>query len=180
MKRVFVLTAIAIALVLGPATVGSRSGVVSAKNGTPSTITVAVNGLTCSTPLGGGTFLVGSFSFGATKTGDLSGGGGGAGKASISDLTVSRGMDACNPALFGAVVVGKHFTNTTLVQTDANGNPLITITLTDVLISGYQISGNQQSPAPAENLSFAFRKICIEEATSGSKFCFDQADGKTS
>jgi type VI secretion system secreted protein Hcp len=181
MKRVCLLTAAVVALVLGPAMLGSDPSVVSAKNGTPSTITVAVNGLTCSTALGGGTFLASSYNFGATQSSDVtSGGGGGAGKATISDLSVARAMDACSPALFGAVLTGKHFASTTLVQTDANGNTLLTITLTDALISSYNISGNQQSPSPSETISFAFRKICVEEASSGSKFCFDFVENKAS
>jgi type VI protein secretion system component Hcp len=180
MKRVCVLVALVVVLVLLPAMVGSRSSVASAKNGTPSTITVAVNGLTCSTSLGGGTFLGNSYSFGASQSSDItSGGGGGAGKATISDLSVARAMDACSPALFGAVLTGKHFTSTTLVQTDANGNTLLTITLSDALVSSYNISGNQQNPSPSETISFAFRKICVEEASSGSKFCFDFAENKT-
>src|SRR5439155_21679479 len=130
------------------------SSVVSAKNGNPSSINMVLIGLNCATPLGGGTFLVSSYNFGASQTIDTSGAG--AGKATVRDLSVARGMDACSPALFAAVISGKHITTATLVQTDANGNPLLTVTLTNVLVSSYQISGSQQSLGPEESLSFAF------------------------
>ena len=181
MKRTCVVATLVVALIFGQAALPGPSSVAMAKNGTPSSITMVLIGLNCATPIGGGTFLVNSYSFGATQTGDLtSGGGGGAGKAVVSDLNIQRGMDGCSPALFGSVVSGKHFTTATLLQTDANGNTLLTVTLSEVLVSGYQISGNQQNPAPVEGVSFAYRKICVEEASSGAKVCYDAAQNQTS
>ena len=181
MKRTCIVATLVVALIFGQAVVGSRSSIVSAKSGTPSSITMILIGLNCATPLGGGTFLVSSYSFGASQVGDTSSGGGsGTGKTVITDLNIQRGMDACSPALFGSTVSGKHFTTATMVQTDPNGNTLLTVTLTDVLVSGYQISGNQQNPSPVEGLSFAYGKICIEEASSGAKVCYDAAQGKLS
>ena len=179
MKRSLISAALVVALVFGQATLPSRSSMAMAKNGTPSSITMILIGLNCATPLGGGTFLVSGYSFGANLTIDPAGGGGGAGKANVGDLNVVRSMDACSPALFNAVVTGKHIQTATLVQTDANGNTLLTVTLTDAFVSSYQISGSQQSPSPAESLSFAFVKICIEEASSGAKVCYDASQGKT-
>jgi type VI secretion system secreted protein Hcp len=176
MKRVLILAALVAVLIVGQAVVLAPANVVSAKQVTPnpSSITMVLIGLNCSTNLGGGTFVVNAYSFGANQTGGTtSGGGGGTGKAVVGDVNIVRGMDACSPVLFGAVVSGKHFTTGTLVQTDANGNTLLTMTLSDVLVSSYTISGSQQSANPGESVSISFNKICIEEASSGAKVCYD-------
>jgi len=178
MKRSLISAALVVALIFGQATLPSRSNIAIAKSGTPSSITMILIGLNCATPLGGGTFVVSGYSFGATQSIDPASGSA-TGKATVGNLNVVRSMDACSPALFNAVVTGKHIQTATLVQTDTNGNTLLTVTLTGALVSSYQISGSQQSPSPAESVSFAFAKICIEEASSGAKVCYDASQAKT-
>jgi len=144
-----------------------------AKTASTSTITVKVDGLTCTTSLGAGTFAVQAWSFGATQSGgSASSGGAGAGKASVSDLSVQRKFDECSPALFGGVTTGKHFTTLTLTQSGKKG-PVMIVTLTDILISGYQLTGSQAHVDPVESVSFNFAKICINDVDSGAKVCFD-------
>jgi type VI secretion system secreted protein Hcp len=139
-------------------------------------IVVAVEGLGCTTPSGPGTFPASAWSFGVSNTADVSsGGGGGAGKANVNDLSVTKAFDACSPSLFGGVVVGKHYKSVTLTQSGKKDSDLLVVTLTDVLVSSYQISGNQSQEDPFESLSFNFAKICIFESSSGSKFCYDRA-----
>jgi type VI secretion system secreted protein Hcp len=159
----------------------SNPSVSYAKQDVPNTsITVTVNQLNCSTGGGAGTFAVSAFSFGASNTGTTSGGGGGAGKANISDLNVSKAFNECSPAIFGGIVTGKHFPSVKLVHADANGNPVLTIELQDVLISSYSIGGTAGPDVPIENVSFNFVKICITDSATNTKLCWDQAQQKTS
>jgi type VI protein secretion system component Hcp len=143
------------------------------KAASTATITVKIDGLTCTTTLGSGTFPVQAWSFGATQSvASGSGGGGGAGKATVSDLSVQRKFDECSPALFGAVTTGKHFATLTLTQQDKKG-PVMIVTLTDILISAYQLTGSQSNVDPVESVSFNFAKICINDIDNGAKACFD-------
>lgn len=138
-----------------------------------STISVKVENLNCSTPLGSGTFNVQSWSFGASNTGDTSGGGGGgAGKATVTDLSVRKKFDQCSPALFGAVTTGKHYKSATLTQEDKKG-PVMVVTMSDVVVSSYQLGGSQADRDPMEAVMFNFSKICINDVDSGSSVCFD-------
>jgi len=146
----------------------------SAKQEPPNTtITVMLNGLGCSTAAGTNTFAANAFSFGATNTGTSAGGGGGTGKAEVGRLNVNKAFNECSPALFGAVVTGKHFPSLRMVHADANGNPVITIDLDDVLVSSYQIAGTAGPDVPSEMLAFSFGKICITDAASNTKLCYD-------
>ena len=165
MKRIALLVAVC-ALVLVTTT--------WAEDKPAASISVKVDNLSCSSALGSGTFPILAWSFGATQTGDLSGGGGGgAGKAVGSDLNVQKRFDECSPALFGGVTTGKHFPTATLVQQDQKKNSVMIVTLTDLLIRSYQLSGSQADANPVERVSFNFSKICISDVQSGKQACFD-------
>lgn len=138
-----------------------------------STITVKLEDLTCTTSLGTATFNALAWSFGAVNTGSSSsGGGGGAGKAEVSALNVQKRFDECSPALFAGVTTGKHFKSLTLTQQDKK-DVIMTVMLTDVLVSSYSLDGNNEAKEPTESLSFDASKICINDAESGNKACFD-------
>src|SRR5262245_19358516 len=79
-----------------------------------------------------GSLPVAVWSWGALNSGTVSGGvGGGAGKANVRDLSITRFVDGQSPLFFKAVATGQHLPTVTLVDGPT------TITLTDVLISGY-------------------------------------------
>jgi type VI protein secretion system component Hcp len=122
-----------------------------------------IQGLSCSTPLGSGTFRVLSWSTGASNTG----------VASLSALAVTKLFDECSPALFGAVLRSQHFPTAQLTETDVKGVPSMTIQLADVVATNYQLVGDQASAAPAEKLSFAFARITITDVSTGATFCWD-------
>ena len=149
----------------------------AAKKNTRAIIVVAVNGLSCSTTLGPGTIEILSWSFGASNTASAggTGSGGSAGKAAIGDLTVNKRWDDCSPQLFAATVSGKSFKTVTLTQSDKNNTVLLTITLTNALLSSFQLSGDQSDEFPTESLSFDFQKICIKDANGGAQACFDKS-----
>ena len=147
-------------------------------NGAKSAIGVTLGSLGCSTPLGAGAFEVLSWSLGASNPVDLSGGGGGAGKVSVSDLNVMKAFDACSPALLGAVTTGKAFPSLTLTASNKDGTTT-TVTLSDVRVSSWQASGSSASEAAVESASFTFSKFCLADGSSGAKFCYDLKLGKT-
>jgi type VI secretion system secreted protein Hcp len=144
-----------------------------------STITVKVDDLSCTTVVGTGAFNVQTWSFGATQsTGGSTGGGGGAGKATVSGLKVQKTFDQCSPGLFAGVTTGKHFRTVTVVQQDEK-NTVMTVTLTDVIISSYELAGEQSSRNPMEAIVFGFAKVCINDSQSGTQACFDFASQTT-
>ena len=143
-----------------------------AKGNVKSAIAVTLGNLGCSTPLGTDAFEVLSWSFGASNPVDLSGGGGGAGKVSVSDLNIQKAFDGCSPALLGAVATGKAFPTLTLAASNKDGTTT-TVTLSDVRVSSWQASGSSASAAAVESVSFAFSKFCLVDGSSGAKVCYD-------
>ena len=143
-----------------------------------SAIAVTLGNLGCSTPLGAGAFEVLAWSWGANNPGDLSAGGGGAGKVTVSDLNVIKAFDACSPALLGGVATGRAFPTLTLTASNKDGTST-TVTLSDVRVSSWQASGSSTSEAAAESASFAFSKVCLADGASGAKFCYDLKAAKT-
>lgn len=72
---------------------------------------------------GVGTFPVLSFNWGATSTANIGSvsGGGGAGKASFSELTVEKDVDVFSPELFRLVATGRHAPTASLTIVQKNG-----------------------------------------------------------
>jgi type VI protein secretion system component Hcp len=152
----------------------------SKESSNSSTITIQVADLTCTTPLGSGTFSAAAYSFAGAQESSLTSGGSGAGKATISPLNISKLFDECSPSLFGAVVIGKHFPTVDLTQADSKGNPILKIHLEQAAIDGYSIGGSKSSDSPQENIQIDFRKICISDPSTGSKLCYDRVANTTS
>ena len=143
-------------------------------------ITVSVNGLSCQTAAGSGTFSVLSWSWGASNSGSLNtGSGAGAGRANVQDLAVTKRFDECSPALFGAVVNGKIYNTVTLTQADTNGITTATVTMTNVLVSSWSVGGSVGDAQPSESVTFNFQKVCLLEVAGGGKVCWDAAQSRT-
>ena len=87
------------------------------------------------------------------------GGGGTAGKASFSDLNLTKLLDKASPLLYSYAAQGRHIPTVVLALRKSGANPFefYRITLTDVLISSVQTSGG--GDVPAESLSINFTKI---------------------
>lgn len=148
--------------------------------GRRSMIVVTVDGLTCTTSAGTGAFSALTWSFGANQTIDTNtGGGSGAGKASLSDVTITKRTDSCSPLLFGDVVTGKRIAHVTIVQQDNNRDDVFTVKLDEVIISKYQLSGSQSDEVPTEQISFNFARITIMDSSTGTKFSWDLTLGRT-
>ena len=105
-----------------------------------------------------------SFSWGMNQTGAHgTGGGGGAGKVSVHDISITKFVDKSSPALMLFCANGKHIANGLLTVRKAGEKPLeyLKIKLTDILISGVQFAGHG-SELLTENVTLNFAKFHLE------------------
>ncbi len=146
-----------------------------------STIIVTVDKLNCTTSLGTqGAFSAWSWTFGDSQAvSTATGGGGSTGKPMFTDVSVTKRTDSCSPLLFGAVAQGQHFAKVTIVQQDSNKDDVFQVTLEDVVLSSYQLTGESNREVPTEQISFNFRKITLMDSITGTKFSWDLALGRT-
>lgn len=146
---------------------------------TTAPITATLAGLNCSTALGPDTFEARSWSWGATNTAPDFGSGGGAGKATIAALSLTRVSDACSPALLGGVITGKHFATFTLSQFDKDGVLKATVLLNDAILTSWQVGGTNASAEATEEVQISFTKLTFTDVVSGNKFSWDLANSKS-
>lgn len=140
----------------------------------PSTITVEIGGLNCTTPAGTGAFKVDSWTWGASNSSQVSGGAT-AGTANLQDLSVMKSFDACSPALLGLVTSGQVLKFVRLTQTASDQIRATTVLLEGVLVSSWNLSSSTAQQTPFESVSFNFRKVCVTDTVSGTTACFDSA-----
>ncbi len=91
-----------------------------------------------------------------------SGGGGGTGKASFSDLSIMCSVGKASPLLFKACATGEHIKKATLFVRKAGGGQqdYYVITLSDLLVSSIQQGpANTSDGRPTETFSLNFSKI---------------------
>jgi len=118
---------------------------------------------------------VDSWSWGATQSGTSAGGtGGGAGRVSVQDLNFVAHTSKASPILFLSCASGKHISKATLTARKSGGTQVefLTLTLTDVLISSYQIAGSESSDTvPLDQVSLNFSKVefkYVPQSASGA------------
>jgi type VI secretion system secreted protein Hcp len=88
---------------------------------------------------------IASFSWGMSQTGvSATGGGGGAGKVKVHDISFVKKTDAASPLLFLNCANGAHIKEANFVVRKAGGEQLeyLKIKLTDVLVSSYKPHGS--------------------------------------
>jgi len=105
-----------------------------------------------------------SFSWGMNQTGaHATGGGGGAGKVSVHDISITKFVDKSSPALMLSCCNGKHIPNGLITVRKAGDKPLeyLKIKLVDILISGVQSAGHG-SDLLTENVTLNFAKFHVE------------------
>ncbi len=129
-------------------------------------IVIQLNGLSCSTSAGSNIAGVLSWNFGASNNASVTGAPVAA-KSQASVLTIVKLFDGCSAGIFQAVMSGKHLSDITLTQSAGNAAAM-TIKLTDVAISGYQVTGNVTLGQPSESVSFSFATIRITDVASGA------------
>ena len=107
-----------------------------------------------------------SFSWGVSQQGSTStGGGGGAGKANLQDLHVVMNVSQASPQLFLACAEGRHIRTAVLTCRRAGGRDqreFLRYSLSDVLVTSYQTSGQEEKGVPVDQVSFAYAQVKVE------------------
>ncbi|MGH9224635.1 MAG: Hcp family type VI secretion system effector [Acidimicrobiales bacterium] len=107
-----------------------------------------------------------SFSWGLSNSGSAAhAGGGGRGKASFQDFHFTAPVSRASPKLFLACASGQHIPTATLTCRKAGGSQqeFMVIKMTDILISDYQLGGDETSEAlPMEQVSMNYSKVEFE------------------
>jgi type VI secretion system secreted protein Hcp len=106
-----------------------------------------------------------AWSWGMSNSGTMhQGGGGGAGKANVQDLSFTKYVDKASPLLMLACCNGEHYDKATLVVRKAGKSPLeyIKITMSEVLVSAVSTGGSGGEDRLTENVTLNFSKVAID------------------
>ncbi len=111
-----------------------------------------------------------AWSWGMANSGSAHvGGGAGAGKVNVQDLSFTKYVDKSSPDLMLACCNGKHFDKATLVVRKAGEQPLeyIKIEMDEILISSVSTGGSGGEDRLTENVTLNFAKVKVnyEEQT---------------
>jgi len=110
----------------------------------------------------GGEIDVLAWSWGMTQSGSFHvGGGGGAGKVNIQDISITKYIDAATPNLMKACAAGTHFGNALLTVRKAGGEQeeYLTIAMEKVLVSSVSTGGSGGEDRLTENVTLNFAKV---------------------
>ncbi|HWS12620.1 MAG TPA: type VI secretion system tube protein Hcp [Rhodocyclaceae bacterium] len=106
-----------------------------------------------------------SWSWGMNQSGTTHlGGGGGAGKVSVHDITVTKYIDKASPGLMLSCCNGKHYKQALLTVRKAGEKPLeyIKLTMKEVIVSSVSTGGSGGEDRLSENLTLNFAEYKIE------------------
>jgi type VI protein secretion system component Hcp len=137
---------------------------------------IGINGLGCqaSAVQGSGEIQALSVKLGGTREAPPPGGSGGSNRVAFTGVTVERENDSCTPALLQLAAVGTLLPKVDIIvfQRQEFGAPVATLTttLTDVLLTSFQITAS--SANAQEVLILQFGKISMRHA-SGTSACWD-------
>jgi type VI secretion system secreted protein Hcp len=109
-----------------------------------------------------------AWSWGLSQSGTFAlGSGGGAGKVSVQDISLTKYVDASSTALIVAACKGTHIKQAVLTVRKAGDTPLeyIKITLDSVLVSSLSTGGSGGEDRLTENVSLNFAKFKLEYTT---------------
>ncbi len=108
-----------------------------------------------------------AWSWGMSQSGTTHmGGGGGAGKVSVMDLSFTKYVDSSSHALIQACCTGKHYDEAKLVVRKAGTTQLeyIIITMTEVIVTNVSTGGSGGEDRLTENCTLNFAKFKFEYA----------------
>ena len=106
-----------------------------------------------------------AWSWGMTQSGTMHiGGGGGTGKVSVQDISLTKWLDKSTPELLLRTANGKHFPTAGLYVRKSGclecvPEPYYTLELTDVLISSVSQGGSGGEDRLTENVTLNFAKV---------------------
>ena len=115
-----------------------------------------------------------AWSWGASNSGSAHvGGGAGAGKVNVQDLSITKYVDKASPEIFLACCNGQHIDSAVLVVRKAGTTPLeyIKITMTEVMITSISTGGSGGEDRLTENVTLNFAKVklgYIEQTDKGA------------
>ncbi|MFV9654099.1 Hcp family type VI secretion system effector [Pseudomonas yangonensis] len=107
-----------------------------------------------------------NWSWGMSQSGNMhTGTGGGAGKVSIQDLSLTKYVDKATPNLMMHCSSGKHVPKVTLTVRKAGGDTQVEyliINLEEVLISSLSTGGSGNDDRLIENITLNFAKVTVD------------------
>lgn len=106
-----------------------------------------------------------AWSWGLSQSGSFHhGGGGGAGKASFQDISITKWVDLASTQLALYCANGDHFDKAVLTVRKAGKKPVdyIVITMTDVLVTSVSTGGSGGEDRLTENVTLNFREVEVK------------------
>jgi type VI secretion system secreted protein Hcp len=106
-----------------------------------------------------------AWSWGMTQSGSMHiAGGGGSGKVSVHDLSVTKYLDKASTVIMQKCASGKHFTEAELICRKAGDTPMdyYKVKMKEVLISSISSGGSSGEDRVTENVTFNFAKMEVE------------------
>ncbi|HZX18145.1 MAG TPA: type VI secretion system tube protein Hcp [Pseudomonas sp.] len=107
-----------------------------------------------------------NWSWGMSQSGNMhTGTGGGAGKVSIQDMSLTKFVDKATPNLMMHCSSGKHVPKVTLTVRKAGGDSQVEyliINLEEVLISSLSTGGSGNDDRLIENITLNFAKVTVD------------------
>ena len=107
-----------------------------------------------------------NWSWGMTQTGNMhAGGGGGAGKVSVRDLSFTKYVDKATPTLMMLCSNGKHIDKVTLTVRKAGGESQIEyllIHLEEVIVTAYDTGGSGAEDRLTERVTLNFAQVRVD------------------
>ena len=106
-----------------------------------------------------------AWSWGVSRSGTVShGGGGGAGKASLHDLSFTHHVDKASPRLMTACATGEHLPEATITvrRTGQGQQEYLVIRLKDVLVTSVATGVSAEQGATSEDVVLAFTRVDLE------------------
>jgi len=105
-----------------------------------------------------------AWSWGLSQSGTThSGGGGGAGKVNVQDISFTKWVDKASPVLFLDCANGKHIKEATLTVRKAGEKPLeyLKIKLSEILVSSISTGGSGGEDRLTENVTLNFAQVQV-------------------
>lgn len=106
-----------------------------------------------------------AWSFGMSQSGTThQGGGGGAGKVNVQDLSFTKYQDKASPLLMLGCCKGTHYPNATLTVRKAGDKPLeyYIIKMTEVIVTSVSTGGSGGEDRLTENVTLNFAKFEVK------------------
>lgn len=106
-----------------------------------------------------------AWSWGMSQSGTTHAGpGGGAGKVSVQDLSLTKYVDKSSPVLMMATCNGKHYKEALLTVRKAGETPLeyLKITMKEVIVSAVSTGGSGGEDRLTENVTLNFAEFKVE------------------